>query len=131
MTKTAEIPTYPTTVLSHFVYTAQAVFESHLGEGGADINTMNAEAAAAIWEEIRKYKEMRSALTRNDALNIAYRLTSMLILIQELDEANITGVQLNPNLCKIVANMPLRPGDSYDMDDFLERWHYNEKNQGH
>ncbi len=131
MAKPAVIPTYPGILLNYFVFMAKDVFEEQIGENeDVDLNLMNAHVAHAIWQDSRKRKEMRRVITREDAMNIAFRITSMLLLIGELTQAGIEDVGLDIELCSVVASMPLKAGESYDMDDFLQRWHYNQKNRG-
>jgi len=95
-------------------------------------NVANATLAAAIYHGLKRDKKglnkrVRKMVTRDYALNIAYRLTSMMGMLGEHPEIDFRDC--GAEMTNIAAVLPLKAGMFFDGPTFIERLHFQTKNK--
>ena len=137
--KIDDIPPYPAEVMRYMLHAAKPILIKYFKEGEevADINLVTAHLAKCIWKELNSLKKKNKRLRKTklmkvDAMNMAYRIASMLLLMGELDDAGMSRVQDRDKLAMttdIIADMSLKAGGRFDSALFIERWNYIELNK--
>ena len=128
----ADIPAVHPDLLRHSLLIARddldKLFED---DEKVDTNLANVTLAAAIYHGIRKdkkiLKKVRKIVTRDYALNMAYRLTSMMGMLGEHPEIDFGDC--GTEMVNISAILPLKAGMFFDGNTFMERLHFQLRNK--
>ena len=126
------LPVHPD-LLRHALLIAHGDLEALFGDDETiDTNVANATLAAAIYHGIKRdkkalVKRVRKMVTKDYAMNMAYRLTSMMGMLSENPDIDFRdhGAEIT-NVCAV---LPLKAGMFFDVNVFMTRLHFQLKNK--
>ena len=128
-----DIPPVHPDLLRHGLLIAKDDLEELFGQDETvNKNVANATLAAAIYHGIKRdkkglIKRVRKMVTKEYALNMAYRLTSMMGMMGTHPEIDFRSH--GADITNVCATIPLKAGRDCDAATFFERFNYELRNK--